>query len=78
MLNCYALCRYGAGLDKTGNAFNDPNVTLTHVYMACKHYTPGWNMIDLYAFFAFIGIIDNPVSVFLKLLGLKKGGENLN
>jgi hypothetical protein len=23
------------------------------------------------------GIIDNPISVFLKLLGLKKGGENL-
>lgn len=28
-------------------------------------------------FFKFVGIINNPISVFLKVMGLKKGGENL-
>jgi hypothetical protein len=73
----YSKVRYGAGLNKTGTAFNDPNVTLTYVYMAAKHYTPGWSILELYGFFKFVGIIDNPISVFLKLMGLKKGGENL-
>jgi hypothetical protein len=71
------LCRYGAGLNKDGTSFNDPNVTLTQVYMASPHYAPGWNILDLYGFFAFVGIFDNPISVFLKLMGFKKGGENL-
>lgn len=64
-------------MNKEGRAFNDPNVTLTYVYLAAPHYTPGWSILDLYGFFAFVGIIDNPISVFLKLMGLKKGGENL-
>jgi hypothetical protein len=47
--------RYGAGLNKDGTAFNDPNVTLSYVYLAAKHYTPGWSILDLYGFFAFVG-----------------------
>lgn len=70
--------RYGAGLNRDGTAFNDPNVKLTYVYMAAKHYTPGWSILDLYGFFSFVGIVDtNPLSVFLKLVGLRRGGENL-
>lgn len=49
----------------------------TQVYAAYPSYIPGWLVLDLYAFFAFIGIIDNPFSVYAKLVGLKKGGENL-
>lgn len=72
------LRRYGAGLNKDGTGFNDPNVTLTHVYMATKYYTPGWSILDLYGFFAFVGIVDRDFfSIFLKLVGLRKGGENL-
>lgn len=72
------LCRrYGAGLDDKGGQYRDPNVTLSHVYMAGRHYMPGFNILDLYAFLTYIGLVDTPSSTFAKLVGLTKGGENL-
>jgi hypothetical protein len=35
-------------------------VTLSYVYLAAKHYTPGWSILDLYGFFAFVGGILAP------------------
>lgn len=57
---CFVCRRYGGGLNKDGTAFNDPNVTLSYVYLAAKHYTPGWSILDLYGFFAFVGGILAP------------------
>lgn len=58
-------------------SFNDPNVKLTHVLYAMPSYLPGWNILDFYGLFTYIGIIDSPWSVYLKLVGIRKGGENL-
>lgn len=69
--------RYGAGLDNNGRQYRDPNVVLTNVYQASKHYMPGFNILDLYAFLTYIGLVDTPVSTFSKLVGLTKGGANL-
>lgn len=38
---------------------------------------PGWNILELFGFFSFVGLISDPINVYLKLVGLKKGGENL-
>lgn len=70
-------CRYGAGVAPDKMSFNDPNVKLTHVLYAMPSYLPGWNILDFYALFTYIGIIDSPWSVYLKLVGIRKGGENL-
>jgi len=77
LLPAYNL-RYGAGLDAQGKQFRDPNVKLTYVYMAAKDYMPGFNLLDLYGLLTYVGLIDTPLSVFAKLVGLTKGGANLN
>lgn len=73
----FPTCRYGAGLDSQGKQYRDPNVTLTNVYMASKHYLPGFNILDLYALLTYIGLVDTPLSTFTKLIGIVKGGANL-
>lgn len=74
---CCCCCRYGAGLDDKGKQYRDPNVTLSNVYMASKRYMPGFNILDLYGFLTYIGLVDTPISTFAKLVGLTKGGANL-
>jgi hypothetical protein len=45
--------------------------------MASKRYMPGFNILDLYGFLTYIGLVDTPISTFSKLVGLTKGGANL-
>jgi hypothetical protein len=60
-----------------GSKFRDPNVTMSHIYMANKHYAPGWNIVDLYVICMYVGFMDEVWDTWLKLTGIRKGGANL-
>jgi hypothetical protein len=67
--------RYGAGVD--GDKFRDPNVAMTHIYMASKTMTPGMEVLDLYVLCMYVGFMAEMFDTLLKLVGLRKGGANL-
>lgn len=69
------LPRYGAGVD--GDKFRDPNVTLTHIYMASPSYAPGMQILDLYVLCMYVGFMGVMFDTLLKLVGLRRGGANL-
>lgn len=69
------MCRYGAGVD--GDKFRDPNVTMSHIYMASRSPLPGIEVLDLYVLCMYVGFMGEMFDTWLKLVGLKRGGANL-
>jgi hypothetical protein len=73
----FSKIRYGAGVSDDGSKFRDPAVSMSHIYMANKHYAPGWNIVDLYVICMYVGFMDEVFDTWLKLTGIRKGGANL-
>ncbi|WIA39641.1 hypothetical protein OEZ86_005718 [Tetradesmus obliquus] len=71
----FSKIRYGAGVD--GDAFRDPNVKMTHIYMATKSPLPGMEVLDLYVLCMYVGFMAEMFDTLLKLVGARKGGANL-
>ena len=64
-------------MSEDGSKFRDPHVSMSHIYMANKHYAPGWNIVDLYVICMYVGFMDEVWDTWLKLTGIRKGGANL-
>jgi hypothetical protein len=60
-----------------GDKFRDPNVSMTHIYMASKTMAPGMEVLDLYVLCMYVGFMAEMFDTLLKLVGLRKGGANL-
>lgn len=73
----FSKIRYGAGVSEDGSKFRDPAVSMSHIYMANKHYAPGWNIVDLYVICMYVGFMDEVFDTWLKLTGIRNGGANL-
>lgn len=71
----FSKIRYGAGVD--GDKFRDPNVTMSHIYMATRSALPGFEILDLYVLCMYVGFMDVVGDTLLKLTGITKGGANL-
>jgi hypothetical protein len=50
---------------------------MSHIYMANKHYMPGWSIVDLYVICMYVGFMDTVWDTWLKLTGIRRGGANI-
>jgi hypothetical protein len=71
-------CRYGAGVTSDGQGFRDPNVKMTHIYMASRTYAMDMKILDLYILCMYVGFMAEMSDTLFKLVGLRKGGANLD
>lgn len=61
-----------------GTAFRDPNVSMTHIYMASQSQVPGMCILDLYVVCMYVGFMAEMFDTLLKLVGVRRGGANLD
>jgi hypothetical protein len=60
-----------------GDAYKDPNVTMTHVYNACaSKRVLGLCVLDLYVLLMYVGLFGNLNDTLLKLAGLRSSMES--
>jgi hypothetical protein len=59
-----------------GDAYKDPNVTMTHVYGATNTKLLDIGMLDLYVLLMYVGFFGNLDDTLLKMTGLKKSMGN--
>jgi hypothetical protein len=54
-----------------GDAYKDPNVTMTHVYGALDSPIPGVNILDQYILMMYVGFLGDLLDTLYKLAGLR-------
>jgi hypothetical protein len=59
-----------------GDAYKDPNVTMTHVYGITHPSLISMNFLDQYVLLMYVGFLGNLFDTLLKLAGLRKDMNN--
>ncbi|GBF91003.1 hypothetical protein Rsub_03858 [Raphidocelis subcapitata] len=70
----FSKARYGGSVE--GDAYKDPNVTMTHVYGATNTRLLDIGMLDLYVLLMYVGFFGNLDDTLFKMAGLRKSMGN--
>ncbi|KAI8475872.1 MAG: hypothetical protein J3K34DRAFT_517039 [Monoraphidium minutum] len=70
----FSKARYGGGVE--GDAYKDPNVTMTHVYGVTHAQTISMNMLDQYVLLMYVGFLGDLFDTLLKLAGFRASMGN--